>query len=169
MALSSSRNSSYTSNYSILGGQFSPANTADPPVWASRVGRWSPIETDEDEGFLICWICQVFTLHYLLFDGNATTMLILSDAYWSAVTSDKFCDQLPLELARGAKRHTKICWFGKWVYLTCTVSDWWKSIYLVLENGLIPQKLHMAKMKYRQALDFWCSISSSSRDNQPHL
>ena len=39
--------------------------------------------------FLPCWICQVFPLHYLVFDGDTNTTLILSDGYWSAVTSDK--------------------------------------------------------------------------------
>ena len=56
------------------------------------MGRCNPFKTAEDEVFLPCWICQVFILHYLLFDGDATTMLILSDGYWSAVTSDKLCD-----------------------------------------------------------------------------
>ena len=59
--------------------QFPPANTPDSPVWAHRVGRWSPIETAEDkvsdEVFLLCLILQVFTLHYLLFDRNAKTIL----------------------------------------------------------------------------------------------
>ena len=32
IVLSSTRNSSYTSNSFILGGQFSPANTPDSPV-----------------------------------------------------------------------------------------------------------------------------------------
>ena len=74
----------------------------------------SPIETTEDEVsdevFLPCWICQVFTYHCLLFYGNAKTVLILPDGYWSAVTSDKFCDQTAIRIGNG-------------VYLTCTVSD----------------------------------------------
>ena len=65
------------------------------------MGRESLIETAEDEVFLPCWICQVFTLHYLLFDGNATTMLILSDGYWTAVTSDTLCDQSPIRIGKG--------------------------------------------------------------------
>ena len=78
--------------------------------------------------------------------------------------------QLPLELAKWCQRHTTICWFGKWVYLTRTVSDWGGSIYSGLEHGLISQKLHKAKMKYRQALDFWSkNIRILCRDNQPHL
>ena len=52
------------------------------------------------EVFLPCWVCQVFTLHYLLFDRNAKTMLILSDEYWSAVTSDKFCDQTAIRICK---------------------------------------------------------------------
>ena len=60
--------------------QFPPANTPDSPVWAHRVGRWCPIETAEDEVsdevFLLCLIWHVFTLHYLLFDWNAKTILI---------------------------------------------------------------------------------------------
>ena len=52
-----------------------------------------------DEVFLPCWICQVFTLHYLIFDGNAKT--ILSDGYWSAVTSDKLCDQTAIRIGKG--------------------------------------------------------------------
>ena len=54
-----------------------------------------------DGTFLSCWICQVFTLHYLLFDGNATTMLILSDGHWSAVTADRFCDQTAIRISKG--------------------------------------------------------------------
>ena len=57
-----------------------------------------------DEVFLPCWICQVFTLHYLLFDGNAKTMLILSDGYWSAVTSDRFCDQTAIRIGKGVPK-----------------------------------------------------------------
>ena len=53
-----------------------------------------------DEVFLPCWICQVFTLHYLIFDGNAKTMMIFSDGYWSAVTSDKFCDQTAIRIGK---------------------------------------------------------------------
>ena len=60
--------------------QFPPANTPDSPVWAHRVERWCPIETAEDEVsdevFLLCLIWHVFTLHYLLFDWNAKTILI---------------------------------------------------------------------------------------------
>ena len=57
-----------------------------------------------DEVFLPCWIFQVFTLHHLLFDGNAKTMLILSDGYWSAVTSDKFCDQTAIRIGKGVRK-----------------------------------------------------------------
>ena len=57
-----------------------------------------------DEVFLPCWICQVFTLHYLLFDENAQTMLILSVGYWSAVKSDKFCDQTATRIAKGVPK-----------------------------------------------------------------
>ena len=57
-----------------------------------------------DEVFLSCWICQVFTLHCLLFDGNAKTMLILSDGYLSAVTSDKFCDQTAIRIGKGVPK-----------------------------------------------------------------
>ena len=52
------------------------------------------------EVFLPCWICQIFLLHYLLFDGNAKTMLILSDGYWSAVTSDMFCDHTAIKIGK---------------------------------------------------------------------
>ena len=70
-----------------------------------KVGRRSPIETAEeeevsDEVFLHCWICQV------LFDGNAKTMLILPDGYWSAVTSDKFCDQTAIRIGKGVLKGT---------------------------------------------------------------
>ena len=37
---------------------------------------------------------------YSHYDGNAKTMLILSDGYWSAVTSDKFCDQTALRISK---------------------------------------------------------------------
>ena len=57
-----------------------------------------------DEVFLPCRIYQVFTLHYLLFDGNARTMLILSDGYWIAVTSDKFCDQTAIRISKGVPK-----------------------------------------------------------------
>ena len=40
----------------------------------------------------------MFTLHYILFDGNAKTMLILSDGYWSEVTSEKLCDQTAIRI-----------------------------------------------------------------------
>ena len=40
----------------------------------------------------------------LLFDGNAKTMLILSDGYWSAVTSDKFCDQAAIRIGKGVPK-----------------------------------------------------------------
>ena len=43
---------------------------------------------------------KVFTLHYLLFDGNAKTMLILSDGYWRAVTSNKFCDETAIRIGK---------------------------------------------------------------------
>ena len=59
-----------------------------------------------DVVFLPCWICQVFTLHYLLFDGNAKTMLILSDGYWSVFTSDKFCDQTAIITSKGVPKVT---------------------------------------------------------------
>ena len=72
------------------------------------MGRCSPIETAEDEVsgavFLPCWICQVFTLHYLSFDGNATIMLILSDGYWNAVTPDTFCDQTAIKIGKGVQK-----------------------------------------------------------------
>ena len=68
------------------------------------MGRGSPIETAEDEVILSCWICQVFTLHYLLFDGNATMMLILSDGYWTAVTSDTLCDQTAIRIGKGVPK-----------------------------------------------------------------
>ena len=62
------------------------------------MGRRSPIETAEDEVsdevFLHYWICQA------LFDKNAKTMLILPDGYWSAVTSDKFCDQTAIRIGK---------------------------------------------------------------------
>ena len=65
----------------------------------------SPIQTLEDEvsdeEFLPCWTCQVFTLHYILFGGNAKTTLILSDGYRRAVTSDKFCEQTAIEIGKG--------------------------------------------------------------------
>ena len=57
-----------------------------------------------DEVFLPCWICQVFTLHYLLFDGNAKTMLILFDGYLNAFTSDKFCDQTAIRVSDGVPK-----------------------------------------------------------------
>ena len=57
-----------------------------------------------DEVFLPYWICQIFTLHSLLFKGNATTMLILSDGYWSAVISDKFCDQTAIRICKGVPK-----------------------------------------------------------------
>ena len=31
-------------------------------------------------------------------------MLILSDGYWSAVTSDKFCDQTAIRIGKGVPR-----------------------------------------------------------------
>ena len=49
-----------------------------------------------DEVFLPCWI-----LHYLLFDGNAKTVLIWSDGYLSAVTSDKLCYQTAIRIGKG--------------------------------------------------------------------
>ena len=55
-----------------------------------------------DEVFFPCWICQVSALRY--FDGNAKTMLILSDGYWSAVTSDKFCDQTAFRISKGVPK-----------------------------------------------------------------
>ena len=54
--------------------------------------------------FLPCWICQVTILHYLLFDGNAKTMLIYSDGYLSAVTSDKLCDQTASRIGKGVPK-----------------------------------------------------------------
>ena len=57
-----------------------------------------------DEVFLPCWTCQVFTLHYLLFDGNAKTMLIFANGYWSAVTSDKLCDQTAIIIGKGVPK-----------------------------------------------------------------
>ena len=59
-----------------------------------------------DEEFLPCWICQVhvFTLHYLLLDGNVKTMFILSDGQWSAVTSDTFCDQTVIRIGKGVPK-----------------------------------------------------------------
>ena len=57
-----------------------------------------------DEVFLPCWICRVFTLHYLLFDGNAKTMLNLSDGYWTVVTSDTFCDQAAIRIGKGVPK-----------------------------------------------------------------
>ena len=57
-----------------------------------------------NEVFLLCWVCQVFPLHYLLFDGNVKTMLILSDGYCSAVTSDKFCDQTAIRNSKGVPK-----------------------------------------------------------------
>ena len=46
----------------------------------------------------------VFTLHYLLFGGIAKTMLLLSDGYWSAVRSDKFCDQTAIRIGKGVPK-----------------------------------------------------------------
>ena len=40
----------------------------------------------------------------LIFDGNAKTMLILSGGYWSAVTSDKFCDQTAIRIGKGVPK-----------------------------------------------------------------
>ena len=57
-----------------------------------------------DKVFLPCWICNVFTLHYLLFDGNAKTVLIWSDGYLSAVTSDKFCYQTTIRIGKGVPK-----------------------------------------------------------------
>ena len=57
-----------------------------------------------DEVFLPCWICRVLLLHYLLFDGNTKAMLILSDGYWSAVTSDKFCGQTAIRIGKGVPK-----------------------------------------------------------------
>ena len=57
-----------------------------------------------DEVFLPCWICQVFTLHYLLFDRNAKTVFILSDGYWSSVSLDKFCDQTAIRIGKGVPK-----------------------------------------------------------------
>ena len=57
-----------------------------------------------DKVFLPCWIFQVFTLHYLLFGGNAKTMLILSDGYWSAVTLDEICDQTAIRIGKGVPK-----------------------------------------------------------------
>ena len=55
-----------------------------------------------DEVFLPCLICQVLALRY--FDGNAKTMLILSDGYWSAVTSDNLCDQTAIRISKGVPK-----------------------------------------------------------------
>ena len=72
------------------------------------MGNWSPNETAEDEVsdevFLPCWIYQAFTLHYLLFDGNAKTMLNLSDGYWSAVTPEKLCDRTAIRIGKGVPK-----------------------------------------------------------------
>ena len=56
-----------------------------------------------DEVSLPCWIFQVTTLYYL-FDGNAKTMLISSDGYLSAVTSDMFCDQTAIRIGKGVPK-----------------------------------------------------------------
>ena len=37
-------------------------------------------------------------------DGNAKTMSILSDGYWSAVTSDKLCDQTAIRIGKGVPK-----------------------------------------------------------------
>ena len=72
------------------------------------MGRRCPIETAEnkvsDEVFLPCRICQLLTLNYLLFGENAKTMLILSDGYWSAVTSDKLCGQTAIRIGKGVPK-----------------------------------------------------------------
>ena len=57
-----------------------------------------------DEVFLPCWICQVFTLHYLFFDGNAKSKLILSNGYWSVVIFDKFCEQTAIRICKGVSK-----------------------------------------------------------------
>ena len=57
-----------------------------------------------DEVFPPCSICHVFTLHYLLFDGNAKTVLIWSDGYCSEVTSDKLCYHTTIRIGKGVPK-----------------------------------------------------------------
>ena len=76
--------------------------------WAHRVGRWSSIKTAEDEVsdevFLPCWICQVFTLHYLLFDGNERQCWLCLMDIGVQLYQIGSVIKLPLELAKGCQK-----------------------------------------------------------------
>ena len=72
----------------------------EPTEWEGETAE----DEVSDEVFFPCCICQLFTLHYLLFDVNAKSMLILSNGYWSVVIFDKFCEQSAIIISKGVPK-----------------------------------------------------------------